>query len=426
MRFTVRRPPSGEVSPCGHRPSGGDVACSVHIGVAPPSIASLALENRLALAVPRCDVPTFGATLRRVRSRDLLDPAESLVLQTPYELTPATSAHRTIEPALLGDSDTRLLESAARRAGHRRYGKGLDPDYVEPPCEIGGSLLHPILTPIPLTGLQLGDRPFRLVAAIGAALGAGQPLLQHLQPSRFIRGKTGCVQQLAGRQRSRHRNSAVDADHAIVTWTCDRVGDVREDDMPATSPITGNPVGLDALGYWPRHAEPHPSDLGDPYPANVAVEPFDVMRFQPDLPKTFVHTGFAPCRAAMRAVEEVLHGLREIAQRLLLHRLTPGPKPRVLGAGFRQLRTLLHIAGSLAARLPMLLLLHRQIPHIPRISTVRQQHFLLLGSGQQSKPRHIRTVTTTTDIPGVSTHGALATGFIPRLRFRVSSRRKHP
>ena len=126
------------------------------------------------------------------------------------------------------------------------------------------------------------------------------------------------------------------------------------------------------------------------------------MRFDRDLPKPFMHTGLAPRRATVRAGEEVLHGLREIPQRLLLHGLTAGTKPRVLGAGLGQLRGLLDIAGSLAARLPVLLLLHRQIPHIPRIPAVRQQCLLLLSVGQQPEPRHIRTVTTTTDIPDVA------------------------
>src|SRR5829696_340895 len=48
LRFTVRRPPNGEVSPCSHCPSGGDVACSVHVGVAPTGSAGFALEDRLA------------------------------------------------------------------------------------------------------------------------------------------------------------------------------------------------------------------------------------------------------------------------------------------------------------------------------------------------------------------------------------------
>ena len=69
MRFTVRRPASAEVSPCCHRPSGGDVACSVHVGVARPSVAGFALENRLALTVLGSDVPAHRASLRRERGR---------------------------------------------------------------------------------------------------------------------------------------------------------------------------------------------------------------------------------------------------------------------------------------------------------------------------------------------------------------------
>ena len=33
MRLTVRRPASAEVSPCCHRPSGGDIACGVHVSI---------------------------------------------------------------------------------------------------------------------------------------------------------------------------------------------------------------------------------------------------------------------------------------------------------------------------------------------------------------------------------------------------------
>ena len=170
MRFTVRRPPSGEVSPCCHRPSGGDVACSVHVGVAPSGVAGFALENRLALAVSGSDVPACGASLRRVRGRDLLDPTQSLVLQACDEQAPATSADCAVQPALLSDSHTRLLDGAARRSGHRPHVKGLDPDHVESPRELSGGLLDPVLTPVPLASLQLRDRPPRLVAAVGAAL----------------------------------------------------------------------------------------------------------------------------------------------------------------------------------------------------------------------------------------------------------------
>ena len=73
MRFTVRRPASAEVSPCCHRPSGGDVASCVHVSIARPRGAGFAFENRLALAVSGSDVPARRASLRRVRGRDLLD-----------------------------------------------------------------------------------------------------------------------------------------------------------------------------------------------------------------------------------------------------------------------------------------------------------------------------------------------------------------
>ena len=424
MRFTVRRPPSGEVSPCGHRPSGGDVACSVDVGVAPSGSAGFALEDRLTLAVSGCDVPACGATLRRVRGRDLLDPAKSLVLQSRDKLTPATSADRAVEPTFLGDSRARLLDGAARGTDHRPHVKSLDSDHVESPREVGGRFLHPVLTPIPLAGFQLRDRPFRLLAAVGTARAAGQPPLQHLQPFGLTRAKTGCMQQFAGRQRGRHGNTAVDADHAAVARTGDRIGDVREGDMPAASPIPGNPVGLDTPWHRPRQTKSHPPDLRHPNPTEAAVQPLDVMRFHRDLSKPFVHNGFTPRRAAVCAGEEVPHRLREIPQRLLLHRLTPGPKPRIFGTGLRQLRTLLDIAGSLAARLPVLLLLHRQIPHIPRIPAVRQQCLLLLRGRQQSEPRHIRTVTADTDIRGRSTSAPLGIGFLPGLKSRVSSRRR--
>jgi hypothetical protein len=424
LRFTVRRLPTGEVSPCCHRPSGGDVACSVHVGVAPTGSAGLTLEDRLALAVSGRDVPTRGASLRRVRSRDLLNPAQSLVLQTRDQLAPATSTDRSIEPAFLGHSDARFLDGAARRPGHRPHVEVLNSDYVEPPRQVGGGFLDPVLPPIPLTGFQLRDRPFRLLAAPGAALGAGQPLLQHLQPFRLTRGQTGCAQQFTGRQRRRHRNTAVDADHAAVPWTGDRVGDVRERDMPAASSIPGDSVGLDTGWHRSRQAESQPPDLGHPHPTDAVVEPLDVTRFHPDLPKPFVHTGFTPPRATVCAAKEVPHGLREIPQRLLLHRLTAGTKPPVLGPSLRQLRSLLQIARSLAARLPVQLLLHRQIPHKPRIPAVPQQCLLLLRSRHQPKPRHTRTVTTDTDIPGPSTPAPLEIGFLPRLMSRVPSRRR--
>ncbi len=402
MRFTVRRPPIGEVSPCGHRPSGGDVASSIHGGVTRSGRAGFALENRLALAVPRSDVPAHRASLRRIRGRDLLDPTERLVLQTRGEKPPTTPADSPVQPALLSNTDTGRLNSPPRRASHRPHVEFLNPDCVEAASYISTGLFDPVFSPVGLTGCQFRDRPFRSRTLVGALLCPGKPLLQHRQPPGLTSGQAGCLQQFAGRQGRRHGNAAVDTHHAAVARPRDRVGDVGERDMPAAGPITGNPVGPDPLWNRPRQAKPHPTDLGHPQSTEAAVQLHHVMRFQRDLPKPFMHTGLTPRRASVGAIKEHLHGLREIPQRLLLHGLTAGAEPRVLAAGLGQLRGLLNEARSPTVRLPMPLLLHRQVPHIARIPAVHQRRVLLLSDGQKPEPRHTRPVTTNTDIPGVA------------------------
>ena len=252
MRFTVRRPPNGEVSPCGHRPSGGDVACSVHVGVAPSSSAGFALENRLALAVSECDVPARGASLRRIRGRNLFDPTTSLVLQTRGEQTPTAAADGPVQPTLLSDPHTGLLDGSPRTAGHRPHVEGFDADRVETTRNVSGNFLDPVLAPVGLARLQCRDRPFRLLAPSRAALGPGQPLLQHLHPLRLTPGQARSVKEFTGRQRRRHGHTTVDTDHAGIARTGDGIRDVGKRDMPAASPITGDPVGLDARGHRPR------------------------------------------------------------------------------------------------------------------------------------------------------------------------------
>ena len=140
MRFTVRRPASAEVSPCCHRPSGGDVACSVHVGVARTRGAGFALEHRLALAVSGSDVPARRASLRRVGGRYLLEPTEGFLPQARSEHTPSAAADATVEAALLSNTRTRLLHGAPRRAGHRMHVKGFDADRVEAPSDARGGL----------------------------------------------------------------------------------------------------------------------------------------------------------------------------------------------------------------------------------------------------------------------------------------------
>jgi hypothetical protein len=121
------------------------------------------------------------------------------------------------------------------------------------------------------------------------------------------------------------------------------------------------------------------------------------MWFHRDLSESLVHTGFAPRRATVRSGEEVPHGLREIPQRLLLHGLRTGGQPVVFGAGRSQLSALLVVAGRVASRLPMLLLLDGQVPHIPGVAAILGQRRRLFGGRKQPVSRHPGNLTTATD-----------------------------
>jgi hypothetical protein len=258
LRFTVRRPASAEASPCCHRPPGGDVACSVHVGVARPGVAGFALENGLALTVFGRDVPARRASLRRVCGRDLFDPTVSLVLQTRGEQTPTASARTPgkIQTAFLCHPLAGLLHSSPRSAGHRKQVKGFDADHLEAPRDVSGGLFDPVLASGSLTRLQLRDRKLRASPPVGTARGASQSLL---------------------------------------------------------------------------------------------------------------------------------------------HRLRPGRQPIVLAASRSQLSTLLVVPGPAAPRLPVQLLLDRQVPHKPGMATMLAQHHRLLSGGKQPISRHPGNPTATTD-----------------------------
>ncbi len=397
MRFTVRRPAGAEVSPCCHRPSGGDIACRVDVGVARSCGAGLALEHRLALAVSGSDMPAHRATLRRVGRRDLLDPPVGFVLQPCGEQTPTAAADATIKPAFLGHSVSGLLDSSARAARHGPHIEAFDPNRVEPARDIGGQLLDPILSSGGLFGFQFRDRQLRAGSPIRTTLRAGQPLLQNPQPNSLTAAHARDVEQLPRGQGRRHRDPAVDTDYRAITWASDGLRDGGERDMPAPHPVTGNSVGLHPVRHRARQAKSHPADLGHPHPPDTPVAPLDVMRLDRNLPESLVHTGFAPPRAPVGAVEEVAHRLSEIPQRLLLHRLRTGRQPRVFGAYRGQLRTLLVIARRPAARLPMSLLLDRQIPHIPSMAAMLSQNRRLLSSRKQPISRHTENLTSATD-----------------------------
>ncbi|MDT5182181.1 MAG: hypothetical protein QOI29_339, partial [Mycobacterium sp.] len=343
------------------------------------------------------DVPACGASLRRVRGRDLLDPTTSLVVQTRGQKRPTASADSAVQPTLLRNPHAGLPYRSPRTAGHSLHITGLDADRVEAPRDVSGGLFHPIFASVGLPRFQFRDRQFRASSTAGAALGASQSLLQHRQPPGLTTTQARGVQQFTGRQCRRHRNTTVDTHHAAVTRTGDRSRDVGERDMPATGPITGDPVGLHTRWDRSRQAEANPTDLGHPHPTEPAIQTLDMMRFDRDLPEPLMHTGFTPRRAAVRSVEKVAHHLSEVPQRLLLHGLRTGRQPIVLGAGCGQLNTLLVIAGRAATGLPVQLLLDGQVPHIPGVATMLRQHHRLFSGRKQPVTRHKCNVTKATD-----------------------------
>ena len=419
MRFTVRRPASAEVSPCCHRPSGGDVACGVHVSIARPRAAGDALENRLALAVFRRDMPAGRASLRRVRCWNEFEPPRGFVLQPGNQQAPPLAVNLTVEAPFLRNVGARALTSTARRAGQSTHIQILDADGVEAARHIGGGLFHPVTATICFAGAQPGNGQPRSCPPVRSASRPGQTPLQSPQPLRFTSTKARGVQQLPGGQRNRYRHAAINANNAAIVGPWDRLRDGRKSDVPASRSIQLDSVGLHGDGYVAGPAESHPADLGDPDLPVAAAEPLNMSRFESDLPESFMLAGLAPRRATVGAVEKVAHRLREVSQRLLLHGLRPGSQPIVFGAGRSQLSTLLVVTGRLAAWPPvlLLLLLHSQIPHKPGVATVPGQYCRLLNARKQPKPAHTSNIGETTD----NTSKGGTRRFLPRLKPRAST-----
>ncbi len=397
MRFTVRGPASAEVSPCCHRPSGGDVACGVDVRIARARTADDALENRLALAVCWRHVPAVGASLRRVSCWNEFKPPQSLMLQPGNQQSPPLAADLTVEASFLRDVGARAFTSPARRSGHSTQIQVLDADGVEAARQIGGGLLHPVTTAICFAGAQPRNRQLRSCSPVRSAPRPGQMPLQSVKSLGFTSTKARNTQQLPAGQSNRYRHAAINTNNAAITGSRDRVGDGGKSDVPPPRSIESDSIRLHGVGYVAGPPEPHRTDLRYPYLPIAAAQPLDVAQFESDLPESFMLAGFTPRRATVGAVEKVAHCLREVPQRLLLHSLRPGCQPVVFGAGRGQLGTLLVVTGRLAAWLPVLLLLDGQIPHKPGMTTVFRQPCRLLRAGEQPKPGHVNNLGGTTD-----------------------------
>ena len=212
------------------------------------------------------------------------------------------------------------------------------------------------------------------------------------------------MQHLAGGQGRRDRDTAVDPGDLPVAWCRERGGNGREGDMPAPGAVPCHPVGLNARRYGPGPPEPDPAHLRDADLSVVAGQAAYVAGSNGDDPKALVLAGLAPGRPTgrVRRVEERLHRLREVPQRLLLDHLGACPQPVVFRTGGGELSALLQVAGrALAAGVPVRVLLDGEVPHVPGLRAVVPEHRLFLGGrGDHAVSGHANTLASATDISG--------------------------
>jgi len=241
-------------------------------------------------------------------------------------------------------------------------------------------------------------------AAARAVPRAGQPSLQPPPPRALGPGQARGVQQFPGRQGGGDRHAPVNARNLAIARRRDWFGDGGKSHMPAPGAIPGHTIGLHPRRNRPRPAKTHPSGLRHPYLTDVAGHPPHVPlpATPPHNPETFVPPSLAPGRLARRVarVEKRAHGLGEVPERLLLHRLAAGGQPRMLRPDRSELPTLFQVARRApSASAPVPVLLDGQVPDIPRVSTVFAQHRLLGGGWLQPEPRHTNKLSSGTDNP---------------------------
>ncbi len=393
LRFTLQRDPCGRLSACADGPSGRDVHCRVHVRVGQVS-AGYAPEDRLALTVLRCAVPTDAAGLRRVRRVYSLNPARSLAFQPSSELAPAVGQNASAEPgfgaALVRQIATWLFEVGfgPGASGQLRDPQVLDADDIESSREVGAGLFHPVLATVSGAGMQLCDRRLGPTTAVGAAATAGQATLQVLEPCLLTVRQTGTRQELTGRQRRRDGDTAVHANNLARTGSGDRLRDDSKREVPPPRSVARDAVRLRRRNRTGK-PEAHPADLRHVDRRPSPVQLHHSGRLTSDDPESLAPACFTPGRTPVEASVEVPDSLVEVPQRLLLHGLRPGSQPTKCGPCLGQLPCLPYIARrrTFVAR-PHRPLLKRQVPHVPGVQTLLQQRSLLRGRRVHPEPGH--------------------------------------
>jgi hypothetical protein len=253
LRFTdTRWCPSGV--------SRRDVDAGIDVRVAGEAAGGTA-EPGLAVARVLVDPPTDTAAQAGVSSPDRLHPARRLVLRALDQQTPALGQDRPVQAGLSCNVPARVPGCPLGRPGHVLYPQVLETDQVEPPRQVGGDLLAPVLTPVGLPGTQPGYAGTLSLLPWRAFRRPGLAPLGLAQPGPFPARHARAMQFLARRQRRSDHHTPVDPDRLAGTRGGDRLGNHRECDVPPPGMVKIDAVGL-ALWYGACPPEPHPADLG--------------------------------------------------------------------------------------------------------------------------------------------------------------------
>ncbi len=392
LRFTVHQPSQHQASPRSHGTPCRDIPRRIHISITGISAGDTP-EESLALATLRSDMPTHRTTLTRERGIDSFHPTGGLVSEPGGERRPGGVEDGPVQTSLLRHVAAGSVNGAPSRADHVRHPQVLNPDQVIPTGDDRGRLLHEIVPSVGRTRMQSRQPSLRSFTPVGAAPAPGQRTrrLPHTQRRRRLVG--GAVGES-----QRDRDATIDTHHRTIARAIQRRGDHREGDMPTPRRIQRHPIRL-PVRQGPAAPQPHPTDLRNQDPRPAPVDLLHAQGLRTDDPETLMPSLFAPGRPPMTTGTPVRHGLGEVPQRLLLHRVRTRTQPLERGPSLGQLLTLHHIVRQQLAMMPVPELLHREVPHEPSLRTMlREQHFLL-SCRIQAKP-HNRRLTVHSDSSG--------------------------
>ena len=400
LRFAVHRPGTPDASPRSHGMSRRDVSGRAQVRVAGKT-ARPAPEDGLALARSSVNRSARAAALRRECWVYSFDATRGLFLKPALEEPPAGGKDLSVRAGLPGYSSSRLPEGALDRTGHVADVQVLGTHRVKPPGEVSGELLPPVSAGVDLTSLELRDSRFCPGAAARSTLASRKLVLEQPEPSLAARTQSGNLPQSAGGKRCAHGDTPIQAHDFTRPWTGDSARDDGECNVPASGAVERYSVGLHPSRHRPGPSEPDPARLGGPNFPGAPIQHADVSRPNCDNPESLAAPGLSPPRSSMSTPEEMLHGLGEVPQRLLLDHLASVAQPCMLRASRSQLPALLHISRRApASGTPPRPLFDGQVPDESRLGAVVFEDHLLSGCGTQPVAAHTNTVSRASGVSG--------------------------